>query len=107
MPIGLLCLNRQNALKPSESRKKPGKRKSLKVARAKKLSFKEIRELEQLPALIEQLENRQAELNSAINNPDFYKQSPEAVAAALADLKSTDDGLAQAYARWEALDGLQ
>lgn len=84
-----------------------GKKEKPKSSPAKKLSFKEIRELEQLPALIEELENRQVELNSKINGPDFYKQSPEAVAATLAELQTTDEALAQAYLRWEALDGLQ
>ena len=84
-----------------------GKKEKPKSSPTKKLSFKEIRELEQLPALIEQLENRQAELNSKINSPEFYKQSADAVAAVLAELKTTDEALLQAYGRWEALDGLQ
>ncbi len=84
-----------------------GKKEKPKNSSTKKLSFKEIRELEQLPALIERLENLQAELNIKINSPEFYKQSADAVAAALAELKTTDEALAQAYLRWEALDGLQ
>lgn len=84
-----------------------GKKEKPKNSSTKKLSFKEIRELEQLPALIERLENLQAELNIKINSPEFDKQSADAVAAALAELKTTDEALAQAYLRWEALDGLQ
>jgi ATP-binding cassette subfamily F protein uup len=84
-----------------------GKKAKPKSGPSKKLSFKEIRELEQLPGLIEQLEARQAELNSKINSPEFYKQSADAVAAALAELKTTGEALAQAYLRWDALDGLQ
>ena len=96
---------RVEAVRVAEEAGKKEKPKS--SAPTKKLSFKEIRELEQLPALIEQLENRQVELNSSINNPDFYKQSAEAVAAVLAELKTTDEALLQAYGRWEVLDGLQ
>jgi ATP-binding cassette subfamily F protein uup len=84
-----------------------GKKEKPRSTPTKKLSFKEIRELEQLPALIEQLENLQVELNSKINSPEFYKQSADAVAAVLAELKATDEALLQAYGRWEALDGLQ
>ena len=57
--------------------------------------------------MIEQLEKRQAELNSNINSPEFYKQSADAVAATLAELKTTDEALVQAYLRWETLDGLK
>jgi len=77
-----------------------------KAAAAKKLSYKDQRELEQLPALIEQLENRQAELSAKIASPEFYKQSQDAVAAALADVQSAEAELAEAYRRWEELDAL-
>jgi len=73
----------------------------------KKLSFKEQRELEQLPERIEQLESQQVELSEQISNGDFYKQSPEAVSATLARLKETEEALAQAYARWDELDAIQ
>ena len=73
---------------------------------ARKLSFKEQRELEQLPQLIEELENLQAELNASINSADFYKNSPEAIAAALEQLKITDERLTAAYSRWDELEAL-
>lgn len=73
----------------------------------KKLSFKDQRELEQLPARIEELENLQTELNAQINSADFYKQSPEAVAKTLERLKETDQELTLAYQRWDELEALQ
>jgi len=81
------------------------KKEKPKTSQPKKLSFKEQRELEQLPLLIEQLETRQAELNAQINNAEFYKQSAEAVAGVLAALKASEEELAQAYLRWDVLDG--
>ncbi len=84
-----------------------GKKEKPKSSPAKKLSFKEQRELEQLPAQIEQLENLQSELNAKINSSDFYKQSPEAVEAALTQLQNTAEELTQAYQRWDALEALQ
>lgn len=74
---------------------------------AKKLSFKELRELEQLPTLIETLENQQAGLNEQINSADFYKQSQEHIATVLSALEQAGVGLAQAYERWEVLDAMQ
>lgn len=85
-----------------------GKKEKPKAAgMVKKLSFKDQRELEQLPERIEQLENRQAELAAQIGSPAFYKQSPDAVAATLEHLKVTEAELALAYQRWDELDALQ
>jgi ATP-binding cassette subfamily F protein uup len=81
------------------------KEKSKSAAISKKLSFKEQHELEKLPALIEQLENQQAELTMTINNPDFYKQNQESVAKTLGQIKSVEAELAKAYTRWDELEG--
>lgn len=78
-----------------------------KATPTKKLSFKEQRELEQLPERIEQLEARQAELTGTIGGSEFYKQSPEAVAAGLAELQAVETELAAAYSRWDELDAFQ
>ena len=91
------------AVKAAEQAVKKEKPKS---SATKKLSFKEQRELEQLPALIEQLEARQTELTAAISSADFYKQSPEAVAAGLENLQNTEAELSQAYQRWDELEAL-
>lgn len=92
------------AVKASESATKKEKPKP---APTKKLGFKEQRELEQLPARIEELENLHSELNAKINSAEFYKQSPEAVAATLAQLNAADEALTQAYLRWDELEALQ
>ncbi|MGZ0080800.1 ATP-binding cassette domain-containing protein [Methylomonas sp. YC3] len=83
------------------------KKEKPKTAPAKKLSFKEQRELEQLPALIEQLETLQTQLTAEMNEAGFYKQSPEAVAAKLAQLQTAEADLSQAYQRWDELEALQ
>jgi ATP-binding cassette subfamily F protein uup len=77
-----------------------------KTSTAKKLSFKEQRELEQLPQLIEQLETKQADLTAKIGSSEFYKQSQEVMTATLAELKTAEDELAQAYKRWDELDAM-
>ena len=78
-----------------------------KAAPTKKLGFKEQRELEQLPARIEELENLLAKLNSDIGSADFYKQDAGQVAKVLEQLAVTEADLAQTYQRWEELDAKQ
>jgi ABC transport system ATP-binding/permease protein len=70
----------------------------------KKLSYKEQRELEQLPELIEQLESQQAALHADFASPDFFKQPGEQIAARQAELQQVSQRLAAAYARWEQLE---
>ena len=69
-----------------------------------KLSYKEQRELEQLPARIETLEAQQAELNDAISQPAFYKSDAAEQARVQAQLTLVSAELAAAYARWESLE---
>ncbi|MDD4913533.1 MAG: ATP-binding cassette domain-containing protein [Methylococcales bacterium] len=83
------------------------KKEKPKSAPAKKLSFNEQRELEGLPARIEELENLQAELTARINDPEFYKQAQDVTSAALAQLQGYEAELAKAYARWDALEAMQ
>ena len=73
-------------------------------AEKRKLSYKEQRELEQLPGKIEQLETRQLELQQQINAAEFYKQDGAKITATLAQLEQVSRELDQAYARWEALE---
>lgn len=74
------------------------------VNSTKKLSYKEKRELEQLPGLIEQLENELEGLQAKVNDAEFFKQSSEQTQSTLNQLQQTESKLAQAYARWEELD---
>ncbi|MBU2072667.1 MAG: ATP-binding cassette domain-containing protein [Gammaproteobacteria bacterium] len=74
------------------------------VSSAKKLSYKEKRELEELPALIEQLETELEALQLTVNDAEFFKQSSEQTQSTLNLLQQTESKLAQAYQRWEQLD---
>lgn len=73
---------------------------------AKKLSFKEKRELEQLPALIEQLDAEITQLQQIVNSADFFRQSAEMTTATLNQLQAAESKLAHAYERWELLEAL-
>jgi ABC transport system ATP-binding/permease protein len=70
-----------------------------------KLSFKETRELEELPQKIEAMEKAKAELLELLNSPDFYKTNdPSQVQAINAKLEALDADLAAAYTRWNELE---
>ncbi|MFC5739999.1 ATP-binding cassette domain-containing protein [Dyella tabacisoli] len=71
----------------------------------RKLSFKEQRELEQLPARLEQLEADIAKRSEAMNDPAFFQQDSAAIVKAneaLAALQAEHD---KVFARWAELDG--
>ena len=72
--------------------------------KARKLSFKEQRELESLPQLIEQLEAEQAELHARLADPAFYQQPGSEITAVTSRMEKLDAELLQAYSRWEALE---
>src|SRR5690606_38739915 len=69
------------------------------VAEKRKLSYREARELEQLPARIETLEARMAGLTAAMNEPAFYQRDGAAIAAHNAQVAETQAELDAAYAR--------
>jgi len=71
----------------------------------RKLSFKDARELEQVPAKIEQLERDVEGLTGAMNDPAFYTRSSAEVTAHTQQLARVQAELDAAYARWEELDG--
>jgi len=69
-----------------------------------KLSFKENRELGELPGRIETLEAEQEALHARLADPALYQGEGSAVAAAKARLAELESELAMAYTRWEALE---
>ena len=71
---------------------------------ARKLSYRERRELEQLPARIDLLEAEQRTIAAAIADPAFYKQPPGAITATLDALQRAERVLSDWYDRWHALD---
>ncbi len=75
------------------------------AAPRRKLSYKDARELEQLPARIEALEARLAELGEQMNQPAFYQREPAAITAHNAELAQTQADLDHAYGRWAELEG--
>jgi len=75
------------------------------TAKAKKLSGKEQKELETLPAKIEALEKEQTELAAKLADPAFYKTQGAKFAEVKARLEVVEREHAVAFARWEELEG--
>ena len=73
------------------------------AARPRKLSYKEQRELDELPALIEALEAEQHELGDLLAKPELYATEPQRAAEVQARYAQIDDELTAALERWEEL----
>lgn len=70
----------------------------------KKLTYKEQCELGELPRQIEKLEAEKVELEQAIVDPTFYKNSPEYIRKHMERLQLLDASLQRSFSRWEELE---
>jgi ATP-binding cassette subfamily F protein uup len=73
------------------------------AAKPRKLSYKEQRELDALPARIEALEVEQKELAALLASAELYAEDPVRAEAAQMRYAQIDDELLAALERWEAL----
>ncbi|HHF4726928.1 TPA: ABC transporter ATP-binding protein [Haemophilus influenzae] len=69
-----------------------------------KLSYKEQRELEQLPQLLEELETKITVLQAEIADPVFFQQAHDITDAKLKALADTEAELETVFLRWEELE---
>ncbi len=74
---------------------------------SKKLSYKDQRELDQLPEQIEGLEIQIGEITELISQPDFYKSERAEIEKTEQQLADVQQQLNQSYQRWEELDAQQ
>ncbi|MEM6692410.1 MAG: ATP-binding cassette domain-containing protein, partial [Planctomycetota bacterium] len=72
--------------------------------RTKKLSYKDQRELDELPDLIETLESEISTLHEAMGDPEYYQRPAEELTADGNRLKELESSLEAAFARWEELE---
>jgi ATP-binding cassette subfamily F protein uup len=84
--------------KKSSASLEPGKLKP------RKLSFKEKRELEQLPARIEKMEADVAGIHEEMADASFYRRPAQEIAMTQKSLQELEDRMAIAYARWQDLE---
>lgn len=74
--------------------------------KGKKLSYKLQRELDQMPAQIERLEQQVSKLEALVAEPDFYSQHHDDTSATLAELEQYQQQLEQTLERWMELESL-
>ena len=74
------------------------------AAKKVKLSYKEQRELEELPKQIAALEDEQSAITQQLNAPDFYKTNPADAKRINARFAELDDLLMAALERWEIIE---
>jgi ATP-binding cassette subfamily F protein uup len=74
------------------------------VAKARKLSYKEQRELDELPKLIALLEDEQAVLAGQLADPDFYKKTPAEAKRLHARVAEIEDELLAALEKWDEIE---
>ena len=75
-----------------------------KPARPRKLSYKDQRELDALPELIDLLETRQGELEEMVAQSGFYQGDHTEVEKVLAELTRVQQELEDAFERWSELE---
>ncbi len=71
----------------------------------RKLAYKESRELEALPGLIETLDTRIAAMTGEMNDPAFYQRGADAIAAHNVTMAELTGQQETAFARWAELEG--
>ncbi|NRF32798.1 ABC transporter ATP-binding protein [Vibrio coralliilyticus] len=76
-------------------------------SKPKKLSYKLQRELEMLPAKLEELDAEIESMQEQVNNPDFFSQPVEQTQPILDKLSAVEQELEVAFERWEELEAMQ
>lgn len=98
---------REQEIKAESKASTPGKQIKRPAKKAHKLSYKEQRELDDLPAQIEAWEKEKAEIEARFCDADYFTKNPEGFQSDQKLLDTLSTKLEQAYARWEALEEKQ
>lgn len=75
-----------------------------KAVKSKKLSYKLQRELDALPAQIEEFENEIESLQNQMASDEFYKQDKETILEVQQKLEKIQADLTHCYTRWEEIE---
>ncbi len=97
--------SKDNAKKESAvAQKKASGKSSVAPAKAKKLSYKDQRELDALPVQIENFEKEVESLQNIMADETFYKQEKDEILKIQNQLEDAQVGLEHCYTRWEELE---
>lgn len=100
---------RQRAVPEPDSNAKAPKQEKPRTLkeRPRTLSYKENKELEALPSLIEALESERDGLYNTLADPALYKQEGSRVTEMKARISELEAGIAAAYERWGILEAIE
>ncbi|MBU1710161.1 MAG: ATP-binding cassette domain-containing protein [Proteobacteria bacterium] len=97
-------VKRKNGLSSELKKKEKAK---LAPSSARKLTFKEERELEGLHKRIEEMEAEQSDLLGKMADGGFFQRDGDAISKAKNRLQELEQDLARSYFRWEALEAIK
>ena len=89
---------------PKDERKGSPQSSSPTSASGRKLSYREAQELQKLPDRIDALESELETIGATVADPNFYRESAEAIKETLARQESLQQSVEAAYERWGELD---
>ena len=96
----------QEALPKIETKQAKAIKKSAAKPKEKKLSYKNKKQLDELPLLIENLENQVQAFEQKMAEPDFYSDAAKS-AELLTQFEQTKKELDDAYSNWDRLEALK
>nr|WP_279076274.1 ABC transporter ATP-binding protein [Hafnia alvei] len=96
--------SQQSASKPQTSASAP---KTEAKKRSNKMSYNLLRELEQLPVRLEELETELTAMQEKVAKPDFFNQSHEETQNVLQKMAEVEQQLETAFERWEELEAMK
>lgn len=91
----------------AEKQRSPVKSVPKPAKKANKLSYKEQRELDQLPQDIEAMESEKGEIEQRFCDPEYFNSNPEGFRQDQETLRDLETRLEAAYGRWEVLEAKQ
>lgn len=97
----------QNRLRSAPAKAAAPKPTAPATTKARKLSFKEQRELEGMEAAIQVAEAEVARLEELFASADFHRLHGHRTEALMAELEAAKSKVATAYARWEELEAIR
>ncbi|MBI5075253.1 MAG: ATP-binding cassette domain-containing protein [Nitrospirae bacterium] len=90
-----------------QEKKSAAEKPRTRMERLRTLTFKEKKELEELPARIESLEAERDRLYESLADPAFYRQDGNRIPEAKAQIEQFEKDIAAAYEQWDLLETIR
>jgi ATP-binding cassette subfamily F protein uup len=101
-------LHQRPQIREGKTKEKKAARKLIsKETGPRKLTFKEAGELDELPGLIEKMEEEQRQLYQILADPAFYQEAGDRIGSVKSRLEQLENDLTAAYQRWQQLESIK